>query len=336
MRRLMKAGFIWSGLLWSFFSYGQALEAPLGALPMQYNSSFAGEAGGPRFSSSFTLQPRFKLGTGHSYELYTAYDQFIPAIRSGIGVMVGRGGTLSSSSYSYANQLNKNSVKGNDYLLSVSVAPKFSIQGKYTLSPSIDFTHMQGNTLVINETEGPSFANSSYSNFQSQYWQSRIGLLFNTNKYYIGYSIAVLSRGMLVVDDQQKTNSTTTLDTSNSYRSSARFLSYLQAGYSFQRTSQSKFSFTPQVMVRIGNNSSFPYRLGTYRLELVDINLNFKYQQFIFGVNNQGVHVGWQTDKIRLMLSNKYAGYRGYVGNLSFRYLIKHTSGKSPNLASGN
>jgi hypothetical protein len=180
------------------------------------------------------------------------------------------------------------------------------------------------------ENEAASLPNSFYSNYsnQLQHWQSRIGLLFNTNKYYVSYSIAVLNRDMFSVHNQQRTNLITTLDTSYSYTSSQRFLSYLQAGYTFQRTPQSKFSFTPQVMVQIDHNN--PY----YKLASVAFNLNFKYQQFIFGVNNQGWHVGWQTDKIRLMLTNGIGS--NYHGNLSFRYLIKKTSGKSPNLASGN
>ena len=333
MRQFIKAGFIWSGLLWPFFSYGQQLRAPLGALPMQYNSSFAGEAGGPRISSSFTLQPKLPWRTGHSYAWYTSYDQFIPALRSGIGVMVGRGGMSSSDNYYYLSPdpLGRDDFKSNDYLFSVSIAPKISIRGKYTLSPSIDFTHGQEDFSRIRENEEAAPSNSSYSNYSNQlrHWQSRIGLLFNTNKYYIGYSIAVLNRDIFSVQNQQRTNLITILDTSYSYTRPQRVMSYLQAGYTFQRTPQSKFSFTPQVMVGIDHNSSYPIKLAS-----VAFNLNFKYQQFIFGVNNQGWHVGWQTDKIRLMLTNSIGG--DYHGNLSFRYLIKKTSGKSPNLAWGN
>lgn len=50
------AGLIWFGVLLPFYCFGQSNwnGIPLGAMPMQYNTSFAGETGAPRFSSSST------------------------------------------------------------------------------------------------------------------------------------------------------------------------------------------------------------------------------------------------------------------------------------------
>lgn len=131
-----------------------------------------------------------------------------------------------------------------------------------------------------------------------------------------------------------------------------RYNSYLQLGYSFQRSSASKFSFTPQLAFQIYDHT----QTNKLMVEIKAINLNFRYNKFIWGVNNSGIHVGWQTEKFRLMLSNDigavnyfmdranlYINYmsqinkikpinnfkdgyrgRGYIGNLSFRYIIKN------------
>lgn len=94
-------------------------------------------------------------------------------------------------------------------------------------------------------------------------------------------------------------------------------------GYTFQRSSESKFSFTPQLLLSIDKfNSSAPLRI-----HFEDFILNFRYKQFIWGFNNRGIHVGWQTDKLRLMLTNGLGIGVGknnfsYTGNLSFLYVF--------------
>jgi hypothetical protein len=57
------------------------------------------------------------------------------------------------------------------------------------------------------------------------------------------------------------------------------------------------------------------------------INLNFRYKQFIWGVNNTGVHLGWQNSRVRVMAStftNAIEGDddEGYTGNFSLRYVL--------------
>lgn len=114
----------------------------------------------------------------------------------------------------------------------------------------------------------------------------------------------------------------------------------LQAGYTFQRSTESKFSFTPQIMVRaIGDrynhytNSDYFFEEFEYTFDrpyslLLRYNLNFRYSKFIGGLNNAGVHVGFQNDRLRVMVTNRgllnfFQPGSSYNGNLSFRYVFK-------------
>ncbi|MBC7923087.1 MAG: hypothetical protein H7Z75_18565, partial [Ferruginibacter sp.] len=127
-----KTALVGSGLLLSLAGYGQGINLPLGALPMQYNGSFAGETNGPRISSNFGLQTARRF-YGRTYLAIASYDQFIPAIRSGIGLTVGYGDFYSI----YTINASRRSYSSENYQVALAIAPKFSIKGKFTLSPSL-------------------------------------------------------------------------------------------------------------------------------------------------------------------------------------------------------
>jgi hypothetical protein len=116
--------------------------------------------------------------------------------------------------------------------------------------------------------------------------------------------------------------------------------STLQAGYTFQQNAESRFSFTPQLAFAITKFAS-----TRPQIQLQAYNFTFRYRQFIWGINGDGfrlnknadlsigsAHVGWQTGKLRLMLSSSTPAlvrrepnsppYR-YAGNLSLRYVFK-------------
>jgi hypothetical protein len=314
--RWMKASLAGSGLLCAFAGYGQGVpdsygqRAPLGALPLQYNSSFAGEAGGPRLSTSFGFQPRSASWPNRVLDNNISYDQFISAISTGIGITAGWLSERIETGYNATNYSGSYHYQSDDYYFSVAVAPKFSIKGKYTLSPSIDFNY-RPNTNSF----GYSPSNLPYTDkdFQEGHRvQSRIGLLFNTNKFYAGYAVYVLNRYQYSI----RTN-----DTSYASTSRGHFLSFLQAGYAFQRSATSKFSFTPQLVLRIAEDN---HNNALY-VRFEAINFNFKYQQFIWGVNNQGAHIGWQTNQFRAMFSSNFTRAY-YLGNLSIRYIFKNST----------
>jgi hypothetical protein len=279
-------------------AYGQQVATlPLGALPMQYNGGFAGEAGSPRFSSNFGLtSPGWSYGRG--YHLTTSYDQFIPALRSGIGVMA------------HLHRTDNAYYATNVYAFSAAISPKIPLGGKWTLSPSLDLAYYGGRSLARDVTRG--------GNVETEQWRSRAGLLFNTSKFYIGYSVAL-------TDHLSVRFANGVAESGRPFR----FTSYLQIGYTFQRSPESDFSFTPQLTLATGT-SLYPGFSNDRRTNInyfEAFNLNFRYKRFIWGVNNTGVHVGWQTPRLRVMASNTYAaGGRnegGYSGNVSLRYVLK-------------
>jgi hypothetical protein len=152
--------------------------------------------------------------------------------------------------------------------------------------------------------------------------QSRAGILFNTNKFYIGYSVHL-------IDHYKRGYKNDTINFSQSGRVN-NFTSYLQLGYTFRRSATSDFSFTPQLALFIGTNSLFslpdgPRRLWDY-FSPEALNLTFRYKKVIWGLNNTGVHVGYQSDRIKIMLSSivGLAGRngQGYTANLSSRYVF--------------
>jgi hypothetical protein len=199
---------------------------------------------------------------------------------------------------------------------SVAVAPKISLNGKYTLSPSLnlEYTAVQAptSTVTINDT---SLVRHGYT---SKHWQSRAGLLFNTNKFYVGYSVDIMNDWDFNSD--------------NGLQRSRRldgFNSYLQLGYTFQRSPESDFSITPQVAFYMGHensgwNKTFD-KLGIYLFQ--GYNVTFRYKQFIWGVNNMGVHGGWQSRRLKLMATNAISFEGGFywhhAANLSLRYVFR-------------
>jgi hypothetical protein len=279
---------------------------------MQYNPAFAGEAGGPRFSSNFGLNADGSI-RDNSYAFNISYDQFIPAIRSGIGFS---GGFFSTSSNRF--------FSSSGYSVALAVAPKFSLKGKYTVSPSLDLSYGAADQIFKNRPNATGDQQINGFNLQS-----RAGLLVNTRKWYVGYAVEIPLRNAyryrgfddLVIPP----SSDTTLSVTK------RFTSYWQFGYTFQRSSESKFSFTPQIVFQTGwdSYSIFGPDYGFKYFSPVAINLNFRYNKFIWGINNTGVHLGWQTDRVRVMMSNGFSwgGYAGgvYLGNLTFRYMLKQS-----------
>jgi hypothetical protein len=299
MRTLTRLVQLSIGILFAGATYAQ--DVPLGALPMQYNSSFAGEAHSPRVSSGVsyaymnTSNYRDRFGSA-----FIAYDQFIPAVRSGIGITYG----WDTHSIRPAPDFSQPTYQFSSNTISLAVAPKFSIGGKYTLSPSLDYSY-NIRSLV---DDGMTSLSGQYRSMGS-----RAALLFNSRRWYVGYTV-----GLFGWTDYPGETRTRFL--------SDRLFSFLQAGYTFQKNAESNFSFTPQLVVFIGGYTA-QEMLDTF-YGVYAINLNFRYRQLIWGVNNTGYHLGWQTERLRLMLSSNLglAGNDRVTGaNLTVRYIFSGT-----------
>ncbi|EMR03095.1 hypothetical protein [Cesiribacter andamanensis] len=320
----LKAGIFWCGMLLSLSCYGQRdlsrgvrLHEPLGSMPTQYTGAFAGETGSPRLNlytgyvwRHFPSRERINF-----YAFALSYDQFIPALRTGIGFSAhrraGRIEQLSDNQEGYYPSV----LDLRDQYYALDIAPKFSIKGKYTLSPFITLNYLKGSNK------------QNWLDYQLEGFGSRLGILWNTPKYYIGYSFNGID-GYQAPDGRKPQK---------------HFTSYLQAGYTFQKSSDANFSVTPQLVLLI-TSPYHKYGVGVYAKNKLDqyveaFNLNFRYKQFIWGVNNAGIHLGFQSERLRLMLTND-SGYFGdgaggrkgilggqgatyYEGNLSLRYVFK-------------
>ncbi|MBD0256376.1 MAG: type IX secretion system membrane protein PorP/SprF [Cytophagales bacterium] len=279
-------------------------EVPLGTLPMQYNGGFAGEAGDPRINTVAGVAFNTYLGNGHA--AYISYDQFIPAIRSGVGITAGYTGSRFAGGY-LGELLNV----GHGPYLSLTVAPKLSLRGKVTISPFLDVSVYRGwgqNVFFNGQVDVIYKVNTV---------RSRAGLLLNTEKFYVGYSVHLVDQFMI----HPKSDTALSFST-NRFE---KFNSYWQLGYTFGHATESKFSFTPQVVFRLGTPRWYVGK-GRTIFHPVDFHVNFRYKKAIWGVNLTGVHAGWQTDRLRIMLSDSLEYlYRegGYAANLALRYIFK-------------
>ena len=289
-----KEGFNRMKKIWIIFSLSLGIlfpisifcqSPPLGVLPMKFNSSFAGSTGTSRLVSNFSYQNHNNSISGDSYGLALSYDNYFPGIRSGIGI--------TTSGYSSRSTYNEEKVKHQSANVTVVIAPKFSIKGKYTISPSLDFSYINIYSDVLSYY--PSWNYGTHAGISS-----RFGLLFNARNYYIGYSIRIFrSDGLKYL-----------------YRN--YFSSVLQLGYTFQKSENAKFSFTPQIALPITDESDYLLFWPAY-------NLSFRYQKYIIGLIGydyvpSGIQLGWQNNGWRLLLSNEFGNT--YRANLSMRYIF--------------
>lgn len=258
---------------------------PIGVLPMEYNPSFAGSVDDTRIIGDLRYSDYKKSLTGAGMGLAISADKFISKIKSGIGFVAKGYKELpldpGIDNYRYGN-------------FSLIFAPKFSLKGKYTISPSIDIKY----SCINFGADFPYNDNSKFMGFSGN-----IGLLINTQNYYFGYALRVFKSD----------------DLKNIY--SEKLYSAIQAGYSFIKV-DSKFCFTPQIAIPIIGNEDISILWPSY-------NLGLRYDKLLFAALSQfdyayptGFQLGWQKKGWRYLISNDFAG--GYAANLTIRYIFNH------------
>ena len=254
---------------------------PIGILPMEYNPSFAGSVGNSRIVSNLSYFNQHQSDNkGQSYLIDVSYDKYFPKIRSGIGI-------ITQGSYNAYNIL-RSTIKYEHWSSSIelAIAPKFSMKGKYTFSPSLSIGYWNSYRNLDN----------TKTSIQDGF-SSKFGLLFNATQYYIGYAIEY-------------------------YYGNSDAASAFQFGYTFQKSNDSKFSFTPQFAFPILINSGIDVYWPSY-------NLSFRYDSFILGAISQfgysyptGFQAGWQNKGWRILFSNDFKdSYKAY---LTLRYIFNH------------
>jgi hypothetical protein len=282
-----------------------AQDAGVGTLPMMYNGGFAGEAGTSRLASFSSFRrsifvQRSTLSTGRAkdYGTFLSYDFFLKKIRSGIGV---------TASHYYSDDNYIRDFKNTSVALAIS--PKFSYNGKFTVAPFADFTFIHSTASDYREVSVSPPYEFKTTNYRGI---ARAGLLVNSDHAYIGLSMEVW---------QFKGTEEPTFRFDQPQGVFVRsFNAYLQAGYTFQRNPESKFSFTPQLVIGHHRNNGDNYT------SIRDVSLCFRYQKLIWGGSRNGFMVGYQDKRLKLQAN--------YIPNnsaaISLRYTLKKTKAENP------
>jgi hypothetical protein len=279
-----------------FYAESAFAQIPPGVLPMQYNPSFAGTVGNSRIVSNISYHYQNDSYSRKGYGLNLSYDNYLPKIRSGIGITANANGSTYGDDYYKTDQQSAS--------ISFIAAPKISLKGKYTISPSLQVSYIDLHTKY----------NSSHSYYEDKYLTGLVGtagILFNATHYYIGYSIRIFNSYGL------------------RYRYNDKIYSFLQFGYTFQKSADSKFSFTPQIVLPITGDSKYYLFWPAYTL-------GFRYDNYLLGVVSNytlfiptGIQLGWQNKRLRLIASIDFSP--GYQANISMRYIFNHDK-KSRNI----
>jgi len=281
-------------LFTSTISFSQLL--PVGFIPLERNGSFAGMADQGRLT--LNVNQTFETST-KAYGYYASYDKFIKSLSTGIG--------LTAYRFKYEPFLMSDSrqvYSGNR--LELAIAPKLSVKGKYTVSPSVKVTYGTSHEF---STLGKEVIDRDLENFEVT-----TGLGLNTTKYYLGYAVRFFKKNE------------ENLFTGEPF-STADFYSVLEGGYSFSGREDSKFSFTPQVAIHLFSKN---------RVSDFDINVNARFQisNFIFGHTFRsyqstrqglfGAYIGFQRESFRAVLL--FDSFRSL--ELNVRFLIPNKDKK--------
>jgi hypothetical protein len=308
--------------------HSRAQQIPVGALPTTYNPGFAGEAGAMRIASYSSLDYSriVKLDGKHWYSSRTAIsvDNFLAKIHSGIAITAG----YQTAGFFYTNQSG-----------SLAISPKFSFKGKHTFAPFVDFS------FVHYQFRYPYFPSNPYpTNYNKNSSGIRTGFLINSSRAYFGLSANIFDY----------VTATTPL-----IKERSRFLSemsyHVQTGYTFQRTPEAKFSFTPQIVISYSRFNLEDQQSHVSRkyaaISLIDLSMMVRYKKLVTGFNCSGIVVGFQNSRLKFQLAGfyiktpfeKHVGISDrthfqttwfarppYSGSVSLRYIFNKKALKMP------
>jgi hypothetical protein len=302
----------------SFFASAQNLW--INAMPFYYNPSFAGNSSQARIavSNSIIRTETKDLNSSDAKEKigqnFISFDKFIGKIHSGVGAQF-----RYSNDVGYLN--NSVNMKSITFEGSIVIAPKFSFKGKYTLSPSLQFTHSN----LSYHYQGPNSDSLAASNSTGTIGLTQLnsGILFNSKKFFAGISVVLLNRISKNVEYPSFSGSFIT-------------------GYTFRRTEKSNFSLTPVVFFQVYRDNNYSitssYNNPIYFIfddnSYSSLSLSAKYRKVIAGIGinrTTNIMLGYEGNKLRIMLIGQYVrstiksvSYlnESYAAQLSFRYLF--------------
>jgi hypothetical protein len=299
----------------------RAQSGYIGVLPMQYIPSFAGSTGNARLVTlaGYRNVPSkyYPTNPDNVREKTTitsfSFDHFIPKIASGIGLTFNylnfNRPQFSVDTIGSMNRLSR--VRDSDTLqkyqnafqTSLVLSPKISLKGKYTIAPALQITHTYLNRSANLYHESYRFQDSN--NTKDSKLAITGSVLFNAKKYYIG--LAVHSPGYYFSEfDNYRWG--------EYLQANPFWFTLIQAGYTYQRKEDSKFSFTPQIVLY----SSFARNTI---IRFMQLTVKLRYKNIIGGVGN-GIFVGYQNERISVVLGQRF-GVRSHT-EISFRFCFKN------------
>jgi hypothetical protein len=295
----------------------------IGSLPMYYNPSFAGSTDKLRLSSYFSYRNvSFSRGDkdylGHNG---ISADGFIPQISTGIGINL--------SYFSTRDAVHMYNAPGHSMEAELIAAPKISIKGKYTISPSISI-----NYLMNNDRNGLPIWDNQGGLYKSSRLHSRAGIMLQNKRFYLGYSTEFENNDLRSDYDPFayfESRKSLRGDIPQKY-----YFNYssVQTGYSFCLSANENMSLTPQVLWFFSHGNASANQLAPNTL-----NLTFRANKFLSGIGynqvlagrfysirNYTLMLGYQSEKFRMMLTRDFQpiGTTELFNDfhLSLRYLI--------------
>lgn len=274
----------------------------LGSLPMHYNPSFAGSSDEIRIST-YNAYQRVNAEQDNSEGIRglqaISGDLFISKISTGIG--------LNFSYYSPSQMRFFVPTISHLFNAELVVAPKISIKGKFTISPSLSLSYYKNTYNYSNSW----LADGNRPDSKIDY---RFGILLNNKRFFAGVAMELGPR-VSKVDDFKATSQIL----SSSY-------TILHAGYAFKLDKDDNLSLTPQAVLQI---PSYDF----YLINLIPTaNIIMRYKKWLTGIGyaeNPQIMAGLQTKAFRFMLIKDIVTNSTYTRNpkpnnmaLSMRYLI--------------
>jgi hypothetical protein len=254
------------------FSQGQSL-------PLYQNPSFAGTLVYPRFTiggvmnssdaSAFTV-----LGVSR---FYCSYDQYLPVIKSGIGIMY----TSNPDIYS---PFKTQRVQGE-----ISCSPKIKLKNKFTLSlgGSIGFS-----SILADQNDVKQYSNQSYSSQPSLSYS--VGVILHSPTFYVGYSLRrfpSLKAEYFGVDPFFSYNLILR----------DKFVSTAQIAYVFRKKKSDKITFSPALLLQFYHMDN-GFIQADYQVNF-SLKRNFFFWGAGFSSNSRFMMIGFHGEKIRLAYS---------------------------------
>lgn len=304
-------------------TYSQVL--PVSLIPTENNGSFAG----------MSDQSRLIINNSHNSanisrpSFFASYDSFLKLLSTGVGISI-HNYDYSTNYVSFDNLIDESDPDQTDNFFnntinyqhnyretvaSLSVAPKLSLKGKYTISPSLKFTYGQGNVRLIRDDVQVYNRNLENVNVVA-------GIAVNTYRSYIGYSIMVYGQDKIDFSKRYISNNPPII---------GKYYSVLEGGHTFFRKNESRFTFTPQLAVFIYNFEGDE----TVSIRKIKANARFKYSNILYGhsaglINGSSyvaAHIGWQNDNFRIIL-NLSSESNNFL-DVNLRFIIPHKTTKN-------